>query len=99
MFRSLVCLLGWRQGLCEGGLCSDRLWALPPAQRRIHREAGAASTSGLHAPGPFPRPSNVSTGLEGLRNVQKEEDILVFYKRASKLHELQSHSSLDLPLL
>lgn len=47
VLRSLVCLLGWRQGLCEGELCWDRLWALPPAQRRIHHEAGAAS-----APGP-----------------------------------------------
>lgn len=35
--RSLFCLLGWGQGLCEGGLCSDRLWALPPAPRRTHR--------------------------------------------------------------
>lgn len=36
---SLICLLGWGQGLCEGGLCSDRLWALPPVPRQVYFKA------------------------------------------------------------
>lgn len=44
---SLICLLGWGQGLCEGGVCSDRLWALPPVPRQIYFEAKLHTSSRL----------------------------------------------------
>lgn len=44
---SLICLLGWGQGLCEGGLCSDRLWALPPVPRQIYFKVKLHTSSRL----------------------------------------------------
>lgn len=102
VLRSLVCLLGWRQGLCEGGLCSDRLWALPPAQRRIHREAGAAAASAFMTQGPF-QGLAMCLPAQGFREMCKRKVFCLFlclflFKRASPC-ELQAHSSLDLSLL
>lgn len=75
---SLICLLGWGQGLCEGGLCSDRLWALPPVPRQIYFKAK------LHPsfrPFPLQTPlwtSSCATGLRAVLNFDKERSFMLF---------------------
>lgn len=104
VLQSLICLLGWRQGLCEGGLYPDRLWALLPAQRRIHHEAGTAAASGPSRSRALSKAQPCVYVLRGFVKCAKGRFfffftffVVVVLKKAFKLYELQAHSSLDLP--